>query len=42
MKSIKMASVCSAVVMRCAAAKDVMRKTVAMEKIFVKKQENER
>jgi hypothetical protein len=32
----------SAVVMRCAAAKNVMRKLMAMEKIFAKKQEKER
>ena len=31
----------SAVIMRCAAAKDVMRKLGAMEKIFAKKQKIE-
>ena len=36
MKNIMMASGGSAVVMRYAAAKDVMRKLVAMEKIFAK------
>ncbi len=33
---IKMASVCSAVVIASRGAKDVMRKLVAMEKIFAK------
>ena len=42
MKSIKMGSGGSAVVVASLGVKDIMRKLLTMEKIFVKKQENER